>query len=129
MTAVIDVKTDAIVTVVIATAKEAEVVVEIVAAIRERLDRVLLAQPLKIAGLLLNRPVILAMTDAIEEVTMTDAEEISQMGEVEIAVEETAEIVSEGEAVIVRAAVTKRKDSIKKMTIMTELSVKVEPTF
>ena len=120
MTAVIDVKTDAIVTVVIATAKEAEVVVEIVAAIRERLDRVLLAQPLKIAGLLLNRPVILAMTDAIEEVTMTDAEEISQMGEVEIAVEETAEIVSEGEAVIVRAAVTKRKDSIKKMTIMTE---------
>lgn len=120
MTAVIDVKTDAIVTVVIATAKEAEVVVEIVTAIRERLDRVLLAQPLKIAGLLLNRPVILAMTDAIEEVTMTDAEEISQMGEVEIAVEETAEIVSEGEAVIVRAAVTKRKDSIKKMTIMTE---------
>lgn len=120
MTAVIDVKTDAIVTVLIATAKEAEVVVEIVTAIRERLDRVLLAQPLKIAGLLLNRPVILAMTDAIEEVTMTDAEEISQMGEVEIAVEETAEIVSEGEAVIVRAAVTKRKDSIKKMTIMTE---------
>jgi len=120
VTAVIDVKTDAIVTVLIATAKEAEVVVEIVTAIRERLDRVLLAQPLKIAGLLLNRPVILAMTDAIEEVTMTDAEEISQMGEVEIAVEETAEIVSEGEAVIVRAAVTKRKDSIKKMTIMTE---------